>query len=103
VAIGMALDVIYARNSGLLAAGDAGRILTLLERLGFPLFADELLNADGANQPALLAGLEEYREQLGGELSITLLAEIGRGVQVHEMNPQLIAGAVAELRARAGK
>ena len=103
VAIGMALDVIYARDCGLLNAGDAGRILTLLERLGFPLFADELLNADDANHPALLAGLEEYREQLGGELSITLLAEIGRGVQVHEMNPQLIAGAVAELRVHAEK
>lgn len=103
VAIGMALDVVYARDSGLLAAGDAGRILTLLERLGFPLFADELLNADDANQPALLAGLEESREHQGGELSVTLLAEIGRSVEVHEMDPRRIAAAVAELRTRAGK
>jgi len=50
-----------------------------------------------------LSGLEEFREHLGGELSITLLSEIGRGVEVHEMNPRAIATAVAELRRRAGK
>ena len=103
VAIGIALDVIYSREIGLLPAASAARILNLLEKLGFQLFADELLNADNANLPTLLSGLEEFREHLGGELSITLLAAIGRGVEVHEMNPRLIAVAVAELRARAGK
>ncbi len=103
VAIGIALDVIYSREIGLLPAASAARILNLLEKLGFKLFVDELLNADNANLPTLLAGLEEFREHLGGELSITLLEEIGRGVEVHEMNPRLVAVAVAELRARAGK
>ncbi len=103
VAIGIALDVVYSRRTGLLHPASAARILNLLEKLGFKLFADELLNADNANLPALLSGLEEFREHLGGELSITLLAEIGRGVEVHEMDPQSIAAAVAELRARAGK
>jgi 3-dehydroquinate synthase len=100
VAIGIALDVIYSRNTGLLAAPAAERILNLLERLGFRLFADELLNADNADLPAILAGLEEFREHLGGELSITLLAEIGRSVEVHTMDARPIAAAVAELRAR---
>jgi 3-dehydroquinate synthase len=103
VAIGIALDVIYSRETGLLNPAVAARILNLLDKLGFRLFADELLNADNANLPALLSGLEEFREHLGGELSITLLAEIGRGVEVHEMNPRSIAVAVAELRARAVK
>ena len=103
VAIGIALDVIYSREIGLLNPATAARILNLLEKLGFKLFADELLNADNANLPTLLSGLEEFREHLGGELSVTLLSEISRGVEVHEMNPQPIATAVAELRARAGK
>jgi 3-dehydroquinate synthase len=87
----------------LLHPAAAARVLNLLEKLGFKLFADELLNADNANLPTLLSGLEEFREHLGGELSITLLSEIGRGVEIHEMNPRAIAAAVAELRARAGK
>lgn len=100
VAVGIALDVIYSRDTGLLPAASAGRILNLLEQLGFKLFASELLNADNAELPAVLSGLEEYREHLGGELSITLLAEIGRSVEVHEMNPQIIAAAIRELRGR---
>lgn len=97
VAIGIALDVIYARNIGLLDAESAGRILNLLERLGFKLFADELLNADAAGRLHILNGLEEFREHLGGELTITLLKEIGRGVEAHEMNLPKVIEAIHEL------
>jgi 3-dehydroquinate synthase len=100
VAIGIALDVIYSRNIGLLEAASAARILNLLEKLGFKLFASELLNADNASLPAILSGLEEFREHLGGDLSITLLTEIGRSLEVHEMQPDVIAAAVRELRDR---
>jgi 3-dehydroquinate synthase len=100
VAIGIALDVLYARNIGLLEAGSVARILNLLEKLGFKLFADELLNADSYNRPAILSGLEEFREHLGGELSVTLLKAIGQGVEVHEMDQPKIIAAVHELRDR---
>ncbi len=100
VAIGIALDVVYSRNLGLLAADSAERILKLLEQLGFRLYADELLNADHASHPAILAGLEEFREHLGGELTITLLKEIGQGVEVHEMDSHEIIEAIHELRGR---
>jgi 3-dehydroquinate synthase len=98
VAIGLALDVIYSRNLDLLTAPAATRILDLLKRLGFELFADELLAADDKGQLHILNGLEEFREHLGGELTITLLNAIGRGVEVHEMNPQLIVAAIHELK-----
>ena len=100
VAIGIALDVIYSRNLGLLAAASAERILKLLEQLGFRLFADELLNADHASRLVALTGLEEFREHLGGELTITLLSEIGCGVEVHEMNVEKITEAIHELQQR---
>jgi 3-dehydroquinate synthase len=100
VAIGIALDVLYSRNIRLLDARSAARILNLLEKLGFKLFADELLNADKAGLPAILSGLEEFREHLGGELTITLLKEIGCGVEVHEMNKPKINEAIQELRGR---
>jgi 3-dehydroquinate synthase len=100
VAIGIALDVIYSRMRGLLAPAAAERILSLLERLGFELFADELLLAGESGNLCVLAGLEEFREHLGGELTITLLSEIGRGVEVHEMVLPTVTGALHELRAR---
>ena len=100
VAVGIALDVIYARDSGLLPAAAAGRIIRLLEALGFDLFANELLNVDKDGQLMVLKGMEEFREHLGGELTITLLEEIGRGVEVHEMNPPKIRQAIYELQQR---
>jgi 3-dehydroquinate synthase len=100
VAIGIALDVIYSRNIGLLDEKSCERILKLLERLGFKLFADELLQKNSGGGFQILAGLEEFREHLGGELTITLLKKIGRGVEVHEMNSQKIIEALHELRGR---
>ena len=100
VAVGIALDVIYARDIGLLPAAAAGRIIRLLEALGFDLFANELLNVDKDGQLMVLKGMEEFREHLGGELTITLLEDIGHGVEVHEMNPPKIRQAIFELQQR---
>ena len=100
VAIGIALDVVYARLRGFLDAGSAERILVLLERLGFDLFADELLLADESGKLCVLAGLEEFREHLGGELTITLLRGIGNGFEVHEMLQPVVHAALQELRSR---
>ncbi len=102
VAVGLALDVIYSCVVGLLDENSAVRILNLLKRLGFRLFAAELLNTNDAHQLKLLSGLEEFREHLGGELSITLLKAIGASVEVHEMDPNKVIAAIHELRQRAG-
>jgi 3-dehydroquinate synthase len=102
VATGIALDVIYSQKIGLLDEKSCERILKLLEQLGFNLFADELLAKNSVGEFQILNGLDEFREHLGGELTITLLGEIGRGVEVHEMNQPKIVGAIHELRNRSG-
>jgi len=100
VAVGIALDVIYSRGMGYLDPGSADRVLALLEKLGFELFANELLNVDSDNNLMVLRGLEEFREHLGGELTITLLNGIGSGFEVHEMNQPRVVEAIFELRER---
>jgi 3-dehydroquinate synthase len=100
VAIGIAVDVIYSRLAGLLKDRACERILKLLERLGFKLYSDELLDAGAKGHLRILDGLEEFREHLGGKLTITLLKEIGRGVEVHDMNPKKIVTAIRELHER---
>jgi 3-dehydroquinate synthase len=101
VAIGIALDVIYARRMGFLDATGAERVLSLIENLGFELYANELLHADSEGALVLLKGLEEFREHLGGRLTITLLADIGRGFEVHEMHASTVIAAIHELEERA--
>ncbi len=100
VAIGITLDVIYSQKIGLLGAKSAGRILKMLEQLGFNLFANELLNVGSDGNLQILGGLNEFREHLGGGLTITLLREIGSGVEVHEMNLPKVVEAISELRER---
>jgi 3-dehydroquinate synthase len=100
VAIGIALDVIYSQKIGLLNDQAGERILKLLERLGFSLFTGELLKAGPDGRLQILAGLEEFREHLGGELTVTLLKEIGVGIEVHEMDFAKIAEAISELKDR---
>lgn len=103
VAIGIALDVIYSRRMGYVDAACEQRILRLLEVLGFELFASELLHVDSNEESILLAGLEEFREHLGGELTITLLRGIGQGFEVHEIDASEMLGAMHELELRRAK
>ena len=103
VAIGIALDTRYSALAGLLAAGEELRIVALLEHLGFRLYHSALAEKRaGRGPPAVLDGLREFREHLGGELTVTLLAGIGCGVEVHSMDEEMIAQSIEWLRDRDG-
>ncbi len=95
VAIGMAIDCVYANRTGWLADGDLDRILTVLHTLGFSLYHPAL---DADDSAGVLRGLNEFREHLGGQLTILLLQAIGRGVEVHEIDPAGIRQAIAALK-----
>jgi 3-dehydroquinate synthase len=94
VAIGMALDCHYAHLLGLLPEADLNRILNLLQTLGFALY-DPALDRD--DSVGVLRGLTEFREHLGGQLTILLLTSIGKGIEVHEMDEELVRQAIANL------
>jgi len=100
VAIGIALDTIYSQRIGLLDERSSERILRLLDSLGFELYANELLHADPEGSLLVLSGLEEFREHLGGDLTVTLLKGIGHGVEVHEMRLPKVIEAIHELQNR---
>ena len=103
VAIGIAVDVIYSRRMGFLDEASANRILRLLEILGFDLFANELLNVDADDDYLVMKGLEEFREHLGGELTITLLKGIGAGFEVHEVEAPIMIQSIHEAARRFGQ
>jgi len=98
VAIGLALDATYAHLIGLLPEAEWRRILDLIVAVGLPLHADELdMDAlDGSR--AILTGMEEFREHLGGQLTIMLLEGIGNGIEVHEMDRGLILASMTRLK-----
>jgi len=101
VAIGIALDTRYSVMAALLPDGDDERVIRVLERLGFTLWHDALRQKNPKGQLSLMQGLADFQEHLGGELTITLLADIGRGVEVHEMNAEWINRCIDWLRQQA--
>ncbi len=98
VAIGMALDVRYSVLSGLLDETAEARIRFLLEHLGFKLWHPALEKRMASGRHAVLEGLREFREHLGGELTITLLSGIGVGIEVHEMDEARVLQAIEDLK-----
>jgi 3-dehydroquinate synthase len=48
----------------------------------------------------ILDGIEEFREHLGGELTVTMLRDIGRGEEVNSLDHDQIIQAMAWLRRR---
>ncbi|GJN45698.1 MULTISPECIES: 3-dehydroquinate synthase [Pseudomonas] len=103
VAVGMALDALYAKTLGLLAEHEAQRLLSLLARLGFNLSPPELSLRDDQGNLRVLQGLEDFRQHLGGELSIPMLERIGRAVDVHQIDQptmELALQRLVEMRPR---
>jgi 3-dehydroquinate synthase len=96
VAIGIALDTVYSFLSGRLQEVAMKRVLELIKKLGFQL-TDTLLEVTNARSP-LLEGLNEFREHLGGRLTIMLLRDIGVGEEVHEIDPALVGKASAWIK-----
>jgi 3-dehydroquinate synthase len=99
VAIGMAQDARYSARTGFLRDGEDLRICGLLRQLGFELWHPALESRTPAGEYAVLAGLREFREHLGGELTVTLLASVGHGIEVHEMREAAIVAAIGWLKA----
>lgn len=100
VAVGLALDTMYSARSGLLEPALAERVLRVLEGLRLD-FYHPALDWPGDNERRLvLGGLSEFREHLGGELTILLLRDLGLGVNVHELDDRLLGSCMDELRTR---
>lgn len=102
VAVGIALDSRISVLAGRLQPTQQARIWDTLRGVGFELWHESLAEVGPDGRLAVLRGLDEFREHLGGELTVTLLDEIGRGVEVHEIDEAMVVQAVADLRQTTG-
>ncbi|MEE2973527.1 MAG: 3-dehydroquinate synthase [Planctomycetota bacterium] len=91
VSIGIAVDTVYSELDGRLDPGASARILSVLRELGLPVHHDLLAD------PRIFDGLEEFREHLGGRLTVTLLEDVGRPVEVHAMDRDLVNRTIGRL------
>lgn len=99
VAIGIALDVTYAYLVGLIDEETLNLIIQVLETIGFDL---EIPLKNEAEVQELINGIEEFREHLGGQLTITLISGLGKKHDVHEIDLQKMEKAIG-MRSMIGK
>tara|TARA_Y100001934_G_scaffold93924_1_gene115978 strand:- start:292 stop:735 length:444 start_codon:yes stop_codon:yes gene_type:complete len=92
VACGLAIDTIYSSMKHDLSTAVAERVIRLLTKIGFRF--DPLATVD-AN--TLLAGLEEFRQHLGGRLTVTMLDGIGAPIDVHQIDRKAMMAAIEKV------
>lgn len=100
VAVGLSLDTLYSARIGLLSPASAERILKVVEKLHLPLTHAALDLRGVAGKRRVFDGLEEFREHLGGRLTVLLLTAPGTGIDVHEMDEAILESCIVELQER---
>ena len=93
VAVGIALDCTYSYLIKLLHKHNWKRIIKLLLNLKLPIYTKEL-HARFNNKQILFDGLDEFKEHLGGKLTITLIKKIGVKTDVHHVNISIYKKAI---------
>ncbi len=100
VGVGLALDTLYSARCGLLKFSIADQVLQVLEGLGISIYHPALDWVDERGRRRVLDGLDEFREHLGGELTVLLIQDVGVGVDVHHFDEGLLGECINELRTR---
>ena len=100
VAIGIAVDSFYAMRKGLIGEAEFQRIVDGISACGLPIWSDLLTRRRADGSLEILEGLREFREHLGGALSVTLPDGLGAKCEVHQVNPQIIQEAIEHLAER---
>jgi 3-dehydroquinate synthase len=92
VAIGVAIDTLYSARVLGLPRSSAEQVLDCLASLKLLLAHPAL-----ARTEELFGGLEEFRQHLGGRLTITMLQDIGRPLDVHEIDHAAMRESIEEV------
>ena len=93
VAIGVAIDTVYSSLALGLPRDVADRVVRCLLDLGFVLGHDALRDTRH-----LFEGLEEFRQHLGGRLTLTMLKGVGEPIDIHEIDSGLMCQAIESLK-----
>lgn len=89
VAIGVAVDTVYSHLQLGLPRSVADDTLKTLLGLQLPIWDSAL------NESVIFDGLEEFRQHLGGELTITLIKQVGQPIDVHSIDRGAMREAMA--------
>ncbi|MCK5844267.1 MAG: 3-dehydroquinate synthase [Victivallales bacterium] len=90
VGIGMLLDSRYAAEMGMIDRSVCDALLAAFKQMRLPLFHEALLESKPTGELAVLDGIEDFREHLGGILHVTLPDGIGRKKEITSIDEKLM-------------
>ena len=93
VGIGVALDCIYSSMVHGLTEESALAVCRCMHDLGMSLWHETLDDPE-----VVLEGLEEFRQHLGGRLTVTMLDGVGKPIDVHHIDRDSMRAAIGRLR-----
>ncbi len=98
VAIGVAIDSLYAVGLGRITEADGYLILSIMHTCGFRLWDEVLDLRDAAGHRAVLIGLTQFREHLGGELTLAMPEGLGKRSDIHDFDEVLFEQVLVKLK-----
>ena len=98
VAVGLAIDTLYAARRGWIDPADAAALMQALAACGFPVWHPEMAQRLADGRLALLQGLDDFQEHLGGELCVTFPAGLGRKQEVNTIDHPLMEQVIRTLK-----
>jgi len=96
VAVGLLIDTYYAVEKKYTDITVLEKLVVAFRKLGLPLFNDKLMSSSNGEFD-IIAGIEEFREHLGGELHITLPLGIGKKIEVNSLDEKVVKQAITHL------
>lgn len=103
VSLGIALDSVLASRRGLIGEAELEEVLGALLECGLPIHSPHLASRDREGRLLVLEGIDQFREHLGGRLTITLPHGMGNRIEVHEVDPSAVVDAIGLLEERSRK
>lgn len=102
VAIGMALDLLSAWQLGFIKRADATMVIQAMKSCDLPVWSDLLLEKNREGELKILRGLQEFKEHLGGRLTLTMPKNLGTITEIHDLPLNIIERSINELQMLAG-
>lgn len=98
VAIGIVLDITIAKNRGLISQGEYNLVFRSLNDCGFRLWHPFLEKRSNGKSLDIYNGLEEFRQHLGGKLTLIMPEHLGSSCQIHSISHDEVERAVEEMK-----
>ncbi len=98
VAVGIILDMTIAKNRDLVNKGEYDLVYYGLKDCGFRLWHPFLEKREDSKSLSIYNGLEEFRQHMGGKLSLIMPNHLGSSCQISSISHDEIEQAVSEMK-----